>query len=64
MNLFDELKKNLADETLCAVATIVSGAANIGAKMLLYPDGRALGSLGEVALNAEVTRDAQRLMQL
>ncbi len=64
MNLFDELKKNLADETLCAVATIVSGATNVGAKMLVYPDGRALGDLGESALNAEVTRDAQRLIQL
>ena len=63
MELFDELKRNLADETLCAVATIVSGAANVGAKMLAYPDGRVVGDLGDAALNAEVTRDAQRLMQ-
>ena len=64
MQPFDELKHNLADETLCAVATIVSGAANIGAKMLVYPDGRAVGDLGDADLNAEVTRDAQRLMAL
>ena len=64
MRLFDELKRNLADETLCAVATIVSGAANLGAKMLVYPDGRVVGEVGDAALNAEVTRDAQRLMAL
>ncbi len=64
MNWFDELKRNLADETLCAVATIVSGAANIGAKMLVYPDGHTVGTLGYPALDAEVTRDAQQLMQL
>ncbi|HEX7592745.1 MAG TPA: XdhC/CoxI family protein [Anaerolineae bacterium] len=64
MDWFDELKNNITNETLCAVATIVSGAANIGAKMLVYPDGRAVGTLGNPALDAEVTRDAQRLMQL
>src|SRR5574341_2423817 len=62
--IFDELKCNLADETLCAVATIVSGAENVGAKMLIYPDGRASGDLGNVELNPQVVRDAQRLMQL
>ena len=64
MNIYDELKHNLTDETLCAVATIVSGAANLGAKMLVYPDGRVRGDLGDASLNAQVTRDAQRLMRL
>ncbi len=64
MNIYDELKHNLADETLCAVATIVSGAANLGAKVLVYPDGRVRGDLGNASLNAEVMRDAQRLMQV
>ena len=49
---------------MCAAATIVSGKANVGRKLLLYPDGRAQGDLGDPELNAEVTRDAQRLMQL
>lgn len=62
--IFDELKRNLADETLCAVATIVSGAENVGAKMLIYPDGRTSGDLGNAELNPQVVRDAQRLMQL
>ncbi len=64
MNIYDELKHNLADETLCAVATIVSGAANLGAKVLVYPDGRVRGYLGNASLHAEVMRDAQRLMQV
>lgn len=64
MDWFDELKKNLTNETLCAVATVVSGAANIGAKMLVYPDGRSMGDLGGTQLNSEVMRDAQRLMGL
>ncbi len=64
MELFDELKHNLVDETLCAVATIVSSASNIGAKMLVYPDGRTVGDLGNADQNVKVTRDAQRLMAL
>jgi len=63
MELFNELKRNLADETLCAQATIVSGTP-IGAKMLVYPDGRVSSGLGNAELDAEVARDAQHLMQL
>ncbi len=61
MDWFDELKKNITNETLCAIATIVRGA-NIGAKMLVYPDGRTSGDLGDASLNAAVVRDATRLM--
>jgi xanthine dehydrogenase accessory factor len=64
MGIFEDLKHNLADETLCAVATIVSGRSNVGAKLMLYSDGRAQGDLGNPGLNDEVTRAAQRLMQL
>jgi xanthine dehydrogenase accessory factor len=64
MGIFEDLKRNLADETLCAVATIVSGRSSVGAKILVYSDGRAQGDLGSPGLNAEVTREAQRLMQL
>ena len=62
MNLFDELKHNLADETLCAVATVVSGET-IGAKILVYPDGRVSGDLGNAVLQTQVVRDAQIAMQ-
>ncbi len=60
--LYAELKHNLATETLCAVATIVRGA-NVGAKLLLYPDAATRGDLGDAALNARVARDALALMR-
>lgn len=60
-NLFDELKQNIASETLCAQATIVSGS-HIGAKMIVYPDARVSGDLGNPGLNARVAQDARELM--
>ncbi len=63
VRLFDELKRNIASETLCALATIVSGA-NVGAKLLIYPDNHTLGDLGDANLNAQVARNAQDLMRL
>ncbi len=63
MTLFDELKRNLADETLCAVATVVNGE-HIGAKILVYPDGRLSGDLGDAALQEQVVADARRAMQV
>lgn len=62
MDWFDELKHNIANETLCAVATMVSGA-RVGAKMIVYPDGRAVGDLGDATLSGTVARDAQVLMR-
>jgi xanthine dehydrogenase accessory factor len=62
MNLYEELRRNLADEVLCAVATIVSGA-NVGAKMMIYPNGGTVGDLGDAQLNAQVVRAAQNAMQ-
>ncbi|MBI5653573.1 MAG: XdhC family protein [Chloroflexi bacterium] len=62
MQLFDELKQNIARETLCAVATIVRGV-NVGAKMIVYPDARVSGELGDARLSDQVARDAQRAMQ-
>lgn len=62
MNIYEELKQNLVDEELCAVATVVSGARDIGAKLLVYPDGRTVGGLGRPELDAQVVPDAQSLM--
>ena len=62
MNLFDELKQNIASETLCAQATIVSGA-NLGAKLIVYPDARISGDLGDPGLTAQVAQDARELMR-
>ena len=65
MKLYDELKRNVVGETLCAVATVVSGTgAAVGSKMMVYPDGHTVGDLQAPGLNVEVIRDAQRLMAL
>jgi xanthine dehydrogenase accessory factor len=62
MDLYDDIKHNLLEETLCAVATVVSGPGTIGACMLIYPDGRTRGDLGDAAHRADLLRDAERLM--
>ncbi len=62
--IYDELKRNIAEETLCALATVVGGSPNAGAAMLVYPDGRTVGDLPNPALADAVVRDAQRLMQM
>lgn len=62
MNLFDELKHNLEHETLCALATVVSGA-NLGAQMIIYPGDRLSGDLYDAALTARVAHDARELLQ-
>jgi xanthine dehydrogenase accessory factor len=63
MSLFSELEHNITDEILCTVATIVSGA-NIGTKLMVYPDGRTSGDLGDAALQSQVVRDMQHAMQI
>jgi len=55
--MFDELKRNLIEEKLCAVATLLNGA-RIGAKLIVYPDARVSGDLGDAALTTQVTQDA------
>lgn len=62
--IYEALKRNLAEENLCALATVVSGLENIGAELLVDPDGDTLGDLGNAALNQAVTRDAKQLMFL
>jgi xanthine dehydrogenase accessory factor len=62
MKLFHELKQNIANETLFAQATVVSGS-NVGAKLIVYPDARVSGDLGNTELNARVALDAQGLMR-
>lgn len=62
MSLFDELKRNIDNETLCATATILTGA-NIGAKIIVYPDGRVSGDLGDAMLQSQIVPDALRAMQ-
>src|SRR5947199_9483371 len=58
--LYETLKRCLQEERLVAVATVLAGPAPVGAKMLVYPDGRTEGSLGHPRLDAAVVRDAVR----
>lgn len=46
MTLFQTLKQTLAAQKLVAVATVVDGVP-LGGKMLVFPNGRAEGTLGE-----------------
>jgi xanthine dehydrogenase accessory factor len=62
MNLIDEIKQNIANETLCSAAIVVSGG-NVGARMIVYPDAHTSGDLGAAPLNALVVGDAQHAMR-
>lgn len=58
--LYDELKKQLGQEKGVAVATVVHGAEHVGAKLLVLPGLKTLGTLGSSALDALVCEDAER----
>ncbi len=59
----ETLSQNLAAEKPFALATVVAGSANVGAKMFIYADGATDGDLGSVELNARVAADAASLLQ-
>jgi xanthine dehydrogenase accessory factor len=58
--LFEELEEQLHQEKGTALATIVRGESNVGAKLLVFPDKTAHGSLGNAALEQLVIEDAER----
>ncbi|MDQ1455792.1 MAG: xanthine dehydrogenase accessory factor [Actinomycetota bacterium] len=58
MSRYDELRDALRAGEPVALATVVEGA-NLGAKLLVKPDGRASGSLGDANLDRVVARDAR-----
>lgn len=60
--LYTTLKSCLAAEQPAAVATIVDGAGQVGAKLLVRPDEALLGTLGDHALNETVERDALAML--
>lgn len=60
--IYETLKTALAAEQPVAVATIVGGAGQVGAKMLIRPDGRTLGALGPEADQQAVVRDALEML--
>jgi xanthine dehydrogenase accessory factor len=58
--LYDELKDLLNEEKGVALATVVRGEEYVGAKMIVFPDKSAHGTLGNVALDALAVEDAER----
>lgn len=52
--------KNLNAKKLFSVATVLSGE-RAGSKLVLYPETAPQGTLGDAALDAQVTADAQDL---
>lgn len=58
--LYKELKDRLNQEQGTAIATIVQGQTNIGAKLLVLPDKKVHGSLDNPALEALIIADAER----
>ena len=57
--LYEELKDSLDKKQGVALATIVGGPAHIGAKLLVFPDKTAHGTLGQPELDERVRADAE-----
>jgi xanthine dehydrogenase accessory factor len=62
-SIYDELRDLLRSETPVALATVVDGP-QIGAKLLVRPDGDPLGGLGNADLDRVVTRDARGQLEV
>jgi xanthine dehydrogenase accessory factor len=62
MTIYEALKAAIDVEQPVVVATTVGGAPNVGAKLLVRPDGSTLGSLGPGTLEQEVVRDALAML--
>ncbi|MFQ3633483.1 XdhC family protein [Roseiflexus sp.] len=60
--LYNTLTACLAAEQPVAVATIVDGVGQIGAKMLVRPDEPLFGTLGDQTLNNAVEQDALAML--
>lgn len=61
-DLFAVLTQAIQQGKLIAVATVIAGPG-IGKKLLIWPDGEVMGSLGSTALDDEVRDRAQVLLQ-
>lgn len=60
--IYEALTAALAAEQPVAIATIVGGAASVGAKLLIRPDGTTLGSLGDEPPARQIADDALALL--
>jgi xanthine dehydrogenase accessory factor len=61
--LYPALKTCLDENQLVAVATIIAGVG-LGNKILVWPDGRTLGSLGSATMDEDVVNWAQGQMRV
>ncbi len=57
--IYPALKTCLEENQLAAVATVIAGPA-LGKKLMLWPDGRKLGSLGSAEADAQVSAWMQK----
>ena len=60
--IFDALTENIHQEKLIALATVLTGSG-AGGKLLLWPDGSSLGSLGTESLNQHAREHSRKLFQ-
>lgn len=61
--LYPALKTCLDNNKLVALATVIAGEG-LGNKILVWPDGQTLGSLGSASLDADVVNWAQGQMRV
>jgi xanthine dehydrogenase accessory factor len=61
--LYPALKTCLDENQLVSIATVIAGDG-VGNKILVWPDGRTLGSLGSAALDVDVVNWAQGQMRV
>jgi xanthine dehydrogenase accessory factor len=57
--LYEELKNSLDKKQGIALATVVGGPTHIGAKLLVFPDKTAHGTLGQAELDERARADAE-----
>ncbi|NWJ46361.1 MAG: XdhC family protein [Chloroflexi bacterium] len=65
MSFYQKIRDHIQREEMVSRATVVHApdGTNIGAEMLVYPDGVTDGSLGNALLDAETIKNAVPLMQ-
>lgn len=62
MGLFEQLKRYLDQNQLCALATVIQATNGAGSKLLILPDGHAQGEVSE-PLRSEIVAQATPLMR-
>jgi xanthine dehydrogenase accessory factor len=66
-DIFEEIARIKRERLSAALATVVGGEAGVpgktGFRMLVYPDGKILGTVGGGLLEAKVLQEALRCMQ-